>query len=226
VGGKVSPTVLEGRFGLFETFVGEFPSTLRDPDLSTPRGQEILGARTKRLPGTGWNVVPIELTRELVRTEGLTPEAVARIDIGLSNARRNFPIGHHLGPYEPWRASSSVPFQIAMLILDGGESHYERYWQNDNPELLDIVRRMTVTLVPHEDDNFAHIEVTTTDGRRLSREGVFYQYPRWDDRAELLTAGESILSVHQLRRAADLLDDLPNVADVAELMGCFRPKPV
>jgi 2-methylcitrate dehydratase PrpD len=225
LGGQVSPTVLEGRFGLFETFLGEFPGTLHDPDLSTPRGQEILGARTKRLPGTAWNVVPIELMRELVRSEGLTPQNVARIDIRLSDARRNFTIGHHLAPYEPWRASSSVPFQIAMLVLDGGESHYERYWQNENPELLEIVRRMMVTLVPHEDDNFARIAVTTTEGRRLSREGVAFEYPRWDDQAELLAAGGSVLPADQLRRAADLLDDLPNVADVGELMGCFRAKP-
>jgi 2-methylcitrate dehydratase PrpD len=222
VGGRVSPTAMEGRFGLFETFLGALPSTLKDPDLATPRGEEILGARTKRLPGTAWNVVTIELARELVRAERLTAENVARIDIRLSDARRNFPIGHHLGPYERWRASSSAPFQIAMLILDGGESRFERYWQNDNPDLLELVRRMTVTLVPHEDDNFARIDVTTTDGRRLSREGVAFSYPRWDDRAELLAAGKSVLPEDQLRRAANLLDDLPNVADVAELMSCFR----
>jgi 2-methylcitrate dehydratase PrpD len=222
VGGGCSPTVLEGRFGLFETFLGEFPPALSNPDLTKPRGAEILGARTKRLPGTAWNVVPIELTREMIRREGLTPQNVARIDLQLSDARRNFLIGHHLGPYESWRACSSVPFQIAMMLLDGGESRYERYWQNDNPQILDIVARTTVTLKPTDNDNYARVQVTTTDGRVIAREGVTFEYPRWDDRAELLSAGAGVFEEAKLQRASDLLDRLAEVEDVAELMACFR----
>lgn len=222
-GGQCSPTVLEGQYGLFETFLGEFPQALEQIDFAAPRGAEILGARTKRLPGTAWNVVPIELMREMVRSEGLTPQTVAKVEITLADARRNFLIGHHLGPYESWRACSSAPFQLAMLILDGGESRYERYWQNDNPELLDLVGRMGVTLIATDNDNFARIEVTTTDGRRLAREGVSFEYPRWDDRAELLAAGRGVFDEAKLDRGADLLEGLEELEDVGELMACFVP---
>jgi 2-methylcitrate dehydratase PrpD len=225
-GGRVSPTALEGRFGFFETFLGAVPKDIGAWRLASPRGVEFLGARTKRLPGTAWNVVPIELLRDLVRAEDLQPQQVVQIDIALSDARRNFAIGHSLGPYESWRACSSAPFQMAMVLLDRGESRHERYSQPDNPELLTIVRKMRVTLeAGHASDDYTRIEVRTVDGRQLRREGHEFFYPRWDDAAELLAAGRALLPEEQLRRAAELLANLPELGDVSELMECFVPVP-
>ena len=223
-GGRVSATTLEGRFGFFETFLGAVPKDIGWWRLASPRGVEMIGARTKRLPGTAWNVVPIELMRDLVRAEDLRPQQVVQIDVALSDARRNFAIGHSLGPYETWRACSSAPFQMAMVLLDRGESKHERYSQPDNPELLAIVGKMRVTLESgHASDDYTRIEVQTVDGRRLRREGHEFFYPRWDDAAELLAAGRAFLPEAQLRRAAELLANLPELADVSELMECFAP---
>jgi 2-methylcitrate dehydratase PrpD len=223
-GGRVSPTVLEGRFGFFETFLGGVPKDIGAWRLASPRGVEIIGARTKRLPGTAWNVVPIELMRELVRAEDLRPQQIVQIDIALSAARRNFAIGHSLGPYEKWRACSSAPFQMAMVLLDRGESRAERYSQPDHPDLLAIVGKMRVTLESgHASDDYTRIEVHTVDGRRLRRAGHEFFYPRWDDAAELLAAGRGFLPETQLRRAAELLANLSDLADVSELMQCFVP---
>jgi 2-methylcitrate dehydratase PrpD len=223
-GGRVSATVLEGRYGFFETFLGAVPRNIAAWNLTAERGAEMLGARVKRLPGTAWNVVPIEMMRELVRNERLQPEQVARVDIALADARRNFTLGHSLGPFEPWRACSSAPFQMAMVLLDGGESRLERYSQPQLPELLAIVGRMHVTLEPgHASDDYARIEVTTTDGRHLRREGHQFVYARWDDREELIAAGREKLPHDQLARAADMLANLSEVDDVAGLMACFIP---
>lgn len=222
-GGHVSPTVMEGEYGFLESFLGHVPSGVVDMKLNGPRGIEMLSARTKRLPGTAWNVVPIELMRDLVRQENLQREEIERILIALSDARANFPIGHSQGPYENGRAASSAPFQMAMVLLDGGESNVERYDQVDNPELVSIIGTMQVTLEAGHDERYARIEVTTQDGRRFAREGEEFAYPRLDDRAELSVAGQGLLPPEKLSRAADLLADLPGVGDVGELMECFAP---
>src|SRR5205823_1024646 len=63
-GGRVSATVLEGRFGFFDTFFGGVPPAVEALRLEGAP-DEILGTTTKRYPGTGLNIVGIELTREL-----------------------------------------------------------------------------------------------------------------------------------------------------------------
>jgi hypothetical protein len=111
-----------------------------------------------------------------------------------------------------------------MVLLDAGESRVERYWQNDNPQILDIVGKMTVTLEGgHADENYTRIEVTTLDGRRIRREGEHFAYDRWNDREEMRKAGEGLLPAAKLERACDLIERLPELDDVGELMACLTP---
>jgi len=222
-GGRVSEDVLEGRYGFFETFFGSVPPGMESWEPDGALGAEILGTTTKRYPGTGINIVPIELMRELVRTERLAPDQVARIDITLPKERENFAMGHSLGPYERWRACSSLPFQLAMLIVDGGDTDFARYDQPDNAELLGLVSRMRVGFVDGRVERYAKLELTTTDGRRHVREGEDFAFPRLDARAELVAAGRDLVPESKLLRAAELLERLPSLGEVGELMECFIP---
>ncbi len=222
-GGRVSEDVLEGRYGFFETFFGSVPPGMESWEPDGALGAEILGTTTKRYPGTGINIVPIELMRELVRTEHLAPDQVARIDITLPKERENFAMGHSLGPYERWRACSSLPFQLAMLIVDGGDTDFARYDQPDNAELLGLVSRMRVGFVDGRVERYAKLELTTTDGRRHVREGEDFAFPRLDARAELVAAGRDLVPEPKLLRAAELLERLPSLGEVGELMECFIP---
>lgn len=222
-GARVEPSILEVQYGFFDTFFGDVPKTLVEMDVEGGAPDEILQTSTKRYPGTGLNNPAIELTRDLVRSEGLTPERIDRIALTLAEDRRNFAISYSLGPYERWRACSSMPFQIAMVIVDGGVTDWSRYEQPDHPGILALVRRMSVSFEPGHPERWVRMDVRTTDGRRVVRESDRVNFPPIDARAELVAAGDGIVPEAKLARAADLLERLPSLDDVGALMECFVP---
>lgn len=223
-GGRVSATVLEGRYGFFDTFFGAVPPSVETIDLNGATSSEILGTTTKRYPGTGLNIVGIELMRELVRSERIRPDDVERIDITLPVDRQNFTVGHTLGPFAEWRACSSLPFQMAMVIVDGGETRFERYYEPENPDILRVVSTMHITFEPgHSDERYARFELLTKDGRRFRREGETHEFAPLDLAAEIVTAGADLVPEKKLVRATELLARLDAVGDVGELMECFAP---
>jgi 2-methylcitrate dehydratase PrpD len=223
-GGRVSETVLEGHYGFFETFFGSVPTSVERIELNGAPPAEILGTTTKRYPGTGLNIVGVELMRALVRAERLRPDDVERIDLVLSEDRRNFTAGHTLGPFERWRACSSLPFQVAMVVVDGGETKFERYYEPENPDILRVVGKMSVAFeTGHRDERYARFALRTKDGRVFEREGERYEFPPLDLAAEIVGAGAGLVPERKLVRATELLARLDAVSDVAELMECFAP---
>ena len=221
-GGRVSETVLEGQYGFFETFFGTVPTSVDSLELNGAAPAEILGTTTKRYPGTGLNIVGVELMRALVQSEGIRAEQIARIDLALPVERQNFAVGHTLGPFQKWRACSSLPFQMAMVVVDGGETKFERYYEPENPDILHVVSTMRITFEPgHSDERYARFELLTKDGRRFEREGETYEFPPLDLAAEIIAAGAGLVEEKRLVRATELLSRLDALNDVGELMECF-----
>jgi 2-methylcitrate dehydratase PrpD len=221
-GGRVSGTVLEGKYGFFETFFGAVPASLESLDPSGSVPAEILGTTTKRYPGTGLNIVGVELMRALVRSEGIRADDVERLDVALPVERENFAVGHTLGPFQRWRACSSLPFQMAMVVVDGGETKFERYYEPENPDILRVVGKTHVTFESgHSFERYARFELITKDGRRFQREGETYEFPPLDLAAEIVAAGAGIVPEKKLVRATELLARLDALGDVGELMECF-----
>jgi 2-methylcitrate dehydratase PrpD len=218
-GGRVSETVLEGRFGFFETFFGAVPPAVRDTRLDGAPPIEILDTTTKRYPGTGLNIVGIELMRELVRSERIAPADVERIVITLPTERENFATGHLLTGLERWRACSSLPFQMAMVIVDGGETDCARYDEPDHPEIEAILSRVDLRFeAGHDDERFTRFKVVMRDGRHFVREGERYTFPPLDAAAEVRIAGRGRVPDARLASASELVRRLDEVGDVTELM--------
>jgi len=214
--------VLEGRFGFFDTFFGAVPRGVDTLRLDGEAPSEILGTTTKRYPGTGLNIVGIELMRDIVRSEKIGPDDIERIDVVLPDERRNFAAGHTLGPFERWRACSSMPFQMAMVIVDKGETNFARYYEPDEPLILGVVGRMRVSLEKgHPNERYVRLEVATKDGRRLRREGEDHVFAPLDITKEIVTAGAGRVAETKLVRATELLARLDAVDDVGALMECF-----
>ena len=223
-GGRVSDTVLEGQYGFFDSFFGGTPESVTALPLDGEPPSEILGTTTKHYPGTGLNIVGIEITREIVRQQRLRPEDIARIDLVLAKERENFAGGHSLGPYESWRACSSLPFQMAMVIVDGGETRHERYFEPEDPDILGVVAKIDLAFEKgHPDERYTRIAVHTTDGRTFEREGDAWEFPPRDLAAELVAAGQGLVPERKLVRATELLARLDEVSDVSEVMECFAP---
>jgi 2-methylcitrate dehydratase PrpD len=222
VGGRVSETVLEGRYGFFETFFGGVPKSVQALELNGAAPSEILGTTTKRYPGTGLNIVGVELMRELVRSERIRAQDVERIDLVLPAERENFADGHALGPFRRWRACSSLPFQMAMVLVDGGETKFERYLEPENVDILGVTGRTRIAFEPgHRDERYARFELVTKDGRRYRREGEEYAFPPLDLAAEIVAAGSGRVPERKLVRATELLARLGELRDVGELMDCL-----
>ena len=221
-GGRVSATVLEGKYGFFDTFFGTVPASVENIELNGAAPAEILGTTTKRYPGTGLNIVGVELMRSLVRAEGIRADDVERIDLALPVERENFAVGHTLGPFQRWRACSSLPFQMAMVVVDGGETKFERYYEPENSDILRVVGKMHITFEPgHSDERYARFQLLTKDGRRFDREGETYEFPPLDLAAEIISAGAGLVPEKKLVRATELLARLEALDDVGELMECF-----
>ena len=222
-GGRVSDTVLEGRYGFFETFFGSVPEDLRAERFDNSAPDEILETTTKRYPGTGLNIVGTELMRDLVRTERITGEDVDRIILTLPTERENFAAGHELTRLEPWRACSSLPFQMAIVIADGGETNFARYYEPDHPDIVRILRTVELRFeAGHTDERFTRFELRTRDGRRFVREGENHTFPPLDPSAEVRRAGEGVIPDPQCRDAASLVGRLEILDDVADLMAALR----
>jgi 2-methylcitrate dehydratase PrpD len=222
-GGETSAVALEGRFGFFETFFGGIPDGLHACLDTLGETFELLSATTKYYPGTGLNIVPVRLMIDLVREHRLTPGNVAEIRLELPAERENFADGHAPPPFEDaTAAASSAPFHLGVILL-AGEPRDERLQQFDNPDILDIVRKVDVRLVPGRPIRYARVRVTTIDGAEVSAAGDTYVFPRTDWQAWLAGDGARVLSKEKLDRLADLVGRLDEVDDVAEVMAGTTP---
>jgi 2-methylcitrate dehydratase PrpD len=222
-GGVASPTTLEGRFGFYRTFFQDVPPDLEASLDTLGRTFEFMNATTKDYPGTALNIVPIELMRELVRTHRLDPSNVTRIRLYLPEERTNFADGHSLGPFDtPAAASSSAPFQLAVVVADG-IVNVARYEQFDDPTIRGILDRTKVILVPGRPIRYARVEVTMTSGTTVTGQGTDHELPRAEWFGWLAQRGDGIVPDEKLQRLAGLVGGLEGVDDVSEILRCLTP---
>lgn len=225
-GGETARTILEGQFGFYNTVVGEVP----DVDAiigKLGKDPEILRSAQKRWPGTAMNTVPVTLMLELVAAEGIRAKDVATVHLSIPEERRNFYDSYSNGPF-PTRTQStaSAAFQLSIILLDGAID-LARYDQLDNPEILDLAKRIKIDLEPgHESPRWARLVVTTHDGRRFESERDHHRFEPLDGTAWLAKSGEAFVPRANLARFSELARHLERLSDFSDLMACVRPEPV
>jgi 2-methylcitrate dehydratase PrpD len=220
-GGGCSPHVLEGRFGFLETFFGSAAFDRDGLAASLGHDHQVLSACEKRYPGTALNQVPIELLRAMVADHGLTAAMVERVRIEIPQERANFDAGHFMGPFtNRGSATSSVAFQLAIVLLDG-DIVAARYDQPSDPAVADIVARMEIALVREKPIRYARLTIETTDGRTFCREGETFQFPPEPPRVVLHREAEGLLPRERIDRFADLLETLEELDDASQLTRCL-----
>jgi 2-methylcitrate dehydratase PrpD len=222
-----SPHVLEGAHGVYDVFFGGAPPGIDDAIARLGVEFDILCTSTKRYPGTGLHVNTVELARELLVAHGLDTSVVARLEATLPTARALVAprVTYSYGPFtSAAEAASSLPFQLAMLVLDRGRTEHRRYEQYDSPEIAEVLGRVHLSFDPaHEGPlTSASIRVTTSTGQTYEKNNSVLRFPD-PDIPTALAAGQGVLPGANLDHAAELIEGLESVADVSELTAQLRP---
>jgi 2-methylcitrate dehydratase PrpD len=227
-GADGSPRVLEAERGLYATFFGMVPAGIEDAVATLGREFEILFTSTKRYPGTGLHLNTVELARELLVAHGLGGADVVRLEARLPKRRETVAPQptYSYGPFaNAAEAASSLPFQLAMLLVDGGRTDHARYTRTQAPEIAEALSRVRLVFDPDYAGPLtsASLRITSRDGRTYERQRAVLRLPDPDIRSSL-AVGEAVLPRAHLDRAAALVDGLESVPDVSELLSELRPE--
>ncbi len=217
-----SPTVIEGRFGFAESFLGSHRLDIDAMIASLGHDYAVMLSAEKRYPGTGLNQVPIEQMRELVTIQGIRADDVIEIIVDFPVERENFGGGHGRPPFNLMTAPSSVAFQFGLLLLDG-ELRMERYREVDNPEILEVVARTKFRFVSGKSIRYARTEVLTRDGHTFVMEGDEFAFEPHSLEQMIRSGTEQLLGEEKTARCIALVEGLEAVEDVADLMACLTP---
>ena len=144
---------LEGPYGFYQAQVRRMPTDLGERMDSLGKRFEIMTSILKPHPCTAINLVPTRLLEQLLATHGIAGADVATVVVGRSRQIDLVPMLHAAGPWpSPTEATSSLPFALAAVLLDGtvtaerlndlngadivGRSQQIRIDLSDDPDLL------------------------------------------------------------------------------------------
>ena len=219
-GFRSTPGILEGPFGLYETYLGDVPREVVAAMDGLGSDFGIAHSFRKRYPCSGFNVVPVELMDDLVRTTRMTVEDVASVRITLPEERRpreedfdrNFRRYRDAGERRYITRYASPRFLLAARLWDG-KLEPARYREDLPAGFVDLVDRTSMDFVEGLPLRSARLTVVTTDGEEHVREGhVASPTPPMDYRdwlADLLPAAPSsaiegfVASVERLEESGD-----------------------
>ncbi len=176
------PTAFEGRFGLFEAFLGDRarPEEVLEGFAEDPATNQwcVADIFYKPYPANHYTHTGIDAAIEL-REAGLDPTEVASAHLGVASATVRTigePLANKRRPSTGYQAQFSGPFTVAAALLGGGglglglgDFTDER---TEDPSMLELMGRITVGADPACDEVYpdqfpAVLTVTTTDGREL-----------------------------------------------------------
>jgi 2-methylcitrate dehydratase PrpD len=219
------PDALEGPNGLYAVQLGGMRPTSEEILGSLGARFEILSAVLKPHPCTGSNLVPIEILRRAMREHSLTAEHIASVMVIRASNHERVISHHSYGPFEGYlggmyEATSSLPFALAAVMVDGEITHAHFCNPND-PRIAAVIRRCgfeftdELGLLDHK------LIIKTRDGRTIEARGGREVLPKPNDAAILEKHAQPIVGaakVHELQRRVAKLDDAPNVHALARCL--------
>ncbi len=172
-GGVPGPaTILEGRFGLYRTFIDTEPD--RRPFETLGREWEILKVGYKPYPCCHLNHAYLDCALELRRTPGFSTDAIDSIECRVPAGEVPIvcePVNVKRRPRTSYDAQFSLPFSVASAFIDGavGLDTYATA-RLDDPRVLALAARVKHVIDP--DAAFPRtfpgwVRVRLTDGREV-----------------------------------------------------------
>ncbi|MBB5157260.1 MmgE/PrpD family protein [Saccharopolyspora phatthalungensis] len=226
-GARGSVHALEGRAGFIDSFArgAEKPGCLADRLGAEWR---ILDVTFKPFPVCAFNQIPALGAAKLACEEGIRAQDVVTLDLKVNEREGTYPGVGYDGPFtEVAQTLMSVSFGVATALVHG-QVDYAALQRFADPDVLSLMRRITVIPDPAQPPKSVAATATLVDGRQVrividdaakelswSRDGV-------RENAQRLLP-EMDLTAEQLNRLFAAVDALPNAADLSVLLAAVLP---
>ena len=176
--------------------------------------------------GCRGNHAPTDVIQDLVRKHGISPQEVKEIRVKIDSVTMVAEIHH---PQDGKQAQFSIPFSIAVALLEGNASLYQFTDEKVNdPAVRAMMARISVEVDKSLDKDYpnkrgAHGEIVLVDGRRFSSSlDIAYGEPELPLRAKQIEEKVILLTKDVLGKKAEKVCDqvrnLEALKDINELV--------
>lgn len=175
-GMQCSPTLLEGRAGLFAALNAKEGEQLFREGLQQDVGSGILAIRFKPVPGCNYAQTPLAVALKLAKANKLTPESIESITATCTGGAKNYPGCDNPGPFtNVQQTKMSIQFGVSAVLLNAEVS--EQLFQRFGDEhVARLASECVVQTAPEFDQSFkegrqpARVEVKLSNGDVLKEE--------------------------------------------------------
>lgn len=232
---RSTSSVLDGPYGLYETYLGAVPGEVVAAMDGLGGDYGLAHAFRKRYACSGFNVVPVELMDDLVRSTGVTVEEVASIRLALPEERRpreedfdrNFRRYRDDGEHRYLTRYASPRFLLAAWLWDS-RLNPARYREDMPAGFVDLLARTSLDFVEGLPLRSARLTVATTDGREHVREGhTASPTPPMDYRewlTDLLPAAPPS-AIERFVGSVERLEESPDASELWAALDRFADRP-
>jgi 2-methylcitrate dehydratase PrpD len=206
---------IEGTPGFFAAQVGSVPYDFAAIDaIGAPHA--VLDAALKPYPGAHANSVAITLAKDLVARHRLHADDVVRVVVHRP-AESNDALKLSKGPFASrMHASSSVPFAVAAVLMDGDYTP-DRLERWDDAETMSVAQRVDVDTNIAGSHFFHRIDIHLRDGTVHTAEGDERVIAASDPMAIVRFHRSTAIAERGVRKIAATVGRLESLKTVSEL---------
>jgi 2-methylcitrate dehydratase PrpD len=221
--------VMEARFGWFDAAYlgGGFVAEAISGRLGAPWAFADPGMSIKPWPNGALTHCAMTIVAALMREHGLTPSVVERVTVRTNTRIRDILV--HDRPADALQAKFSIPFAVALLLVEGQAGLAEF---TDAMVVRDDIRammeRVAYSAYSGDEPGFTNlttfVEITLTDGRRLSERADYARGSArapmtWDEALEKYLGCAAFAGWDEGRamEAAELIARFEKIADIRQL---------
>ena len=215
-------TSLDGEFGFYRAFMGHVPKEIEEEISAIGKDLEIMEVTNKLHPCCGYHIAAIELMKRMIKTHSLEPEAIKKVKVSISPPAID-PTRNMQGPFKTQLlALVSLPFSIAIVILDG-DVNLERFKKFNDREIVEVCHKVDVFGKEGLNLLAAEIEIIGENGKTYY--GILEKYdPTRDElKREFVNDATNIIGKDKGSRFLSELDRLESVKNISILTECLSP---